>query len=178
MVPKTCLTFNDLTSLNLLHSLLFSLLVMVIKYICIYASAFAQIWEIGEMSQTTILDLPSDHVFISGKFCMVHLGVYQRLCSRYRLGTNNFLDQHRLVSSVMWLLFLFVLLMVWRNVWQDIKTEMNPVLNPRAAGPDGSVIGIPGSCCSKSELFSSYWFVYITKMCIAVSVKYQYLILK
>ena len=27
---------------------------------------------------------------------------------------------------------------------QDIKTEMNPVLNPRAAGPEGSLIGIPG----------------------------------
>ncbi|KAI8011934.1 ATPase 4, plasma membrane-type [Camellia lanceoleosa] len=26
----------------------------------------------------------------------------------------------------------------------DIKTEMNPVLNPRAAGPEGSLIGIPG----------------------------------
>ncbi|XP_057505079.1 transcriptional corepressor LEUNIG-like isoform X2 [Actinidia eriantha] len=27
----------------------------------------------------------------------------------------------------------------------DIKTEMNPVLNPRSAGPEGSLIGIPGS---------------------------------
>ncbi|KAE8726428.1 Transcriptional corepressor LEUNIG [Hibiscus syriacus] len=26
----------------------------------------------------------------------------------------------------------------------DIKSEINPVLNPRAAGPDGSLIGIPG----------------------------------
>lgn len=27
---------------------------------------------------------------------------------------------------------------------QEIKTEMNPVLNPRSAGPEGSLIGIPG----------------------------------
>ncbi|GMI84236.1 ROTUNDA 2, LEUNIG [Hibiscus trionum] len=27
----------------------------------------------------------------------------------------------------------------------DIKSEINPVLNPRAVGPDGSLIGIPGS---------------------------------
>lgn len=27
---------------------------------------------------------------------------------------------------------------------QDIKTEINPVLNPRAACPEGSLIGIPG----------------------------------
>lgn len=27
---------------------------------------------------------------------------------------------------------------------QDIKPEINPVLNPRAAGPEGSLIGIPG----------------------------------
>lgn len=28
---------------------------------------------------------------------------------------------------------------------QDIKTEMNSVLNPRAGGPEGSLIGIPGT---------------------------------
>lgn len=28
---------------------------------------------------------------------------------------------------------------------QDIKTEINPVLNPRAAGPEGSLMGIPGT---------------------------------
>lgn len=28
---------------------------------------------------------------------------------------------------------------------QDIKPEINPVLNPRAAGPEGSLIGIPGN---------------------------------
>lgn len=27
---------------------------------------------------------------------------------------------------------------------QDIKPEINQVLNPRAAGPEGSLIGIPG----------------------------------
>lgn len=27
---------------------------------------------------------------------------------------------------------------------QDIKTEMNPALNSRAAGPEASLIGIPG----------------------------------
>jgi hypothetical protein len=30
---------------------------------------------------------------------------------------------------------------------QDIKSEINPVLNPRAAGPEGSLIGIPGILC-------------------------------
>lgn len=27
---------------------------------------------------------------------------------------------------------------------QDIKSEMNPILNPRAAGHEASLIGIPG----------------------------------
>ncbi|GKE86778.1 hypothetical protein Tco_1560520, partial [Tanacetum coccineum] len=27
----------------------------------------------------------------------------------------------------------------------EIKTEMNPILNARAAGPEGSLIGIPGN---------------------------------
>ncbi|KAF9613009.1 hypothetical protein IFM89_004863 [Coptis chinensis] len=30
---------------------------------------------------------------------------------------------------------------------QDIKGKMNPLLNPRAAGPDGSLIGVPGINC-------------------------------
>ncbi|CAK7353502.1 unnamed protein product [Dovyalis caffra] len=30
----------------------------------------------------------------------------------------------------------------------DIKSEINPVLNPRAAGPEVSLIGIPGMFCS------------------------------
>lgn len=40
------------------------------------------------------------------------------------------------------------------NVWdQDIKSEINSVLNPRGPGPEGSLIGIPGmllaSICMK-----------------------------
>lgn len=29
--------------------------------------------------------------------------------------------------------------------YQDIKPEINPMLNPRAAGPEGSLMGIPGT---------------------------------
>lgn len=36
---------------------------------------------------------------------------------------------------------------------QDIKSEINPVLNPRAAGPEGSLMGIPGIVCLISFSF-------------------------
>ncbi|GFZ18554.1 transcriptional corepressor LEUNIG [Actinidia rufa] len=39
----------------------------------------------------------------------------------------------------------------------DIKTEMNPVLNPRAAGPEGSLIGIPGSNQGGNSLTLKGW---------------------
>ncbi|WRX33310.1 WD40 repeat - like 10 [Theobroma cacao] len=39
----------------------------------------------------------------------------------------------------------------------DIKTEINPVLNPRAAGPDGSLIGISGSNQGGNNLTLKGW---------------------
>uniref|UniRef100_A0A166EQH5 Uncharacterized protein n=1 Tax=Daucus carota subsp. sativus TaxID=79200 RepID=A0A166EQH5_DAUCS len=39
----------------------------------------------------------------------------------------------------------------------DIKTEMNPILNPRTAGPEGSLMGIPGSNQSGSNLTLKGW---------------------
>ncbi|KAK1298168.1 Transcriptional corepressor LEUNIG [Acorus calamus] len=39
----------------------------------------------------------------------------------------------------------------------DIKTEMNAVLNPRAAGPDGSLIGVPGSNQGGNNLTLKGW---------------------
>ncbi|KAF7817216.1 transcriptional corepressor LEUNIG-like isoform X1 [Senna tora] len=39
----------------------------------------------------------------------------------------------------------------------DIKTEINPVLNPRAAGPEGSLIGIPGSNQGSNNLTLKGW---------------------
>ncbi|CAN4099891.1 unnamed protein product [Withania somnifera] len=39
----------------------------------------------------------------------------------------------------------------------DIKTEINPVLNPRAAGPEGSLIGIPGSNQAGNNLTLKGW---------------------
>ncbi|KAK6119473.1 hypothetical protein DH2020_046789 [Rehmannia glutinosa] len=39
----------------------------------------------------------------------------------------------------------------------DIKTEMNPILNPRAAGPEGSLIGIPGSNQGGNNLTLKGW---------------------
>ncbi|KAK1260091.1 Transcriptional corepressor LEUNIG [Acorus gramineus] len=39
----------------------------------------------------------------------------------------------------------------------DIKTEINPVLNPRAAGPDGSLIGMPGSNQGGNNLTLKGW---------------------
>ncbi|MBA0633194.1 hypothetical protein Godav_001818 [Gossypium davidsonii] len=39
----------------------------------------------------------------------------------------------------------------------DIKSEMNPVLNPRAAGPDGSLMGIPGSNQGGNNLTLKGW---------------------
>lgn len=40
---------------------------------------------------------------------------------------------------------------------QDIKTEMNPVLTPRAAGPDGSLNGVPGSNQGGNNLTLKGW---------------------
>ncbi|KAH7524731.1 hypothetical protein FEM48_Zijuj06G0150600 [Ziziphus jujuba var. spinosa] len=40
---------------------------------------------------------------------------------------------------------------------QDIKPEINPVLNPRAAGPEGSLIGIPGSNQGSNNLTLKGW---------------------
>nr|UUJ75337.1 WD40 transcription factor [Juglans regia] len=39
----------------------------------------------------------------------------------------------------------------------DIKSEINPVLNPRAAGPEGSLIGIPGSNQGSNNLTLKGW---------------------
>ncbi|TQD89146.1 hypothetical protein C1H46_025315 [Malus baccata] len=39
----------------------------------------------------------------------------------------------------------------------DIKTEINPVLNPRAACPEGSLIGIPGSNQGGNNLTLKGW---------------------
>ncbi|CBI20987.3 unnamed protein product, partial [Vitis vinifera] len=39
----------------------------------------------------------------------------------------------------------------------DIKSEMNPVLNPRAGGPEGSLIGIPGSNQGGNNLTLKGW---------------------
>ncbi|KAK1281917.1 Transcriptional corepressor LEUNIG [Acorus calamus] len=39
----------------------------------------------------------------------------------------------------------------------DIKTEINPVLNPRAAGPDGSLMGMPGSNQGGNNLTLKGW---------------------
>eukprot|EP00268_Persea_americana_P050405 TRINITY_DN547_c0_g1_i5.p1 TRINITY_DN547_c0_g1~~TRINITY_DN547_c0_g1_i5.p1 ORF type:complete len:1206 (+),score=292.55 TRINITY_DN547_c0_g1_i5:267-3884(+) len=43
------------------------------------------------------------------------------------------------------------------GVAQDIKSEINPVLNPRAAGPDGSLIGVPGSNQGSNNLTLRGW---------------------
>ncbi|XP_064948071.1 transcriptional corepressor LEUNIG isoform X4 [Musa acuminata AAA Group] len=40
---------------------------------------------------------------------------------------------------------------------QDIKNEINPVLNPRAAGPDGSLIGVPGPTQAGNNLTLKGW---------------------
>lgn len=43
---------------------------------------------------------------------------------------------------------------VLTSMWyQDIKSEINPVLNPRAAVPEGSLMGIPGILSSISFSF-------------------------
>lgn len=39
----------------------------------------------------------------------------------------------------------------------DIKSEMNPILNPRAAGPEGSLLGIPGSNQGGNNLTLKGW---------------------
>lgn len=51
-----------------------------------------------------------------------------------------------------WFLHVFVLK-------QDIKSEMNPMMNPRAAGPEGSLIGVHGICCKLLSTFC--WKIYL-----------------
>ncbi|XP_026389712.1 transcriptional corepressor LEUNIG-like [Papaver somniferum] len=40
---------------------------------------------------------------------------------------------------------------------QEIKSEMNPILTPRGAGPDGSLIGVPGSNQGNNNLTLKGW---------------------
>ncbi|RAL52948.1 hypothetical protein DM860_007716 [Cuscuta australis] len=40
---------------------------------------------------------------------------------------------------------------------QDIKPEINPMMNPRAAGPEGSLVGIPGSNHGGNNLTLKGW---------------------
>lgn len=71
---------------------------------------------------------------------------------KFKHEASNFLGLRQSVYSLFLSLDKF-LLVVFRLAYvlfiymhdQDIKTEMNPILNPRAAGPEGSLIGIPGT---------------------------------
>lgn len=75
---------------------------------------------------------------------------------KFNLATNNYLGPHRygtfmiVTSFSLCLIFLICPDLMWN---QDIKSEINPVLNPRAAGPEGSLMGIPGILCSISLSF-------------------------
>ena len=37
---------------------------------------------------------------------------------------------------------------------QDVKSEMNPMMNPRVAGPEGSLIGVHGIDCELPYTFA------------------------
>lgn len=70
---------------------------------------------------------------------------------------------YRKVISLLLAIFL-ISSFSWLASWnQDIKSEINPVLNPRAAGPEGSLMAIPGiqSCSSYFNITSlcfENWF--------------------
>lgn len=70
---------------------------------------------------------------------------------KFKRGASNFQALHLSVFNLflLWnfllVVFAFAYMLVIHMHEQDIKTEMNPILNPRAAGPEGSLIGIPGT---------------------------------
>lgn len=76
---------------------------------------------------------------------------------KFKLAINNYQGRHRygIFAQVTLLIFTFLILcVVLTSMWyQDIKSEINPVLNPRAAVPEGSLMGIPGILCSISFSF-------------------------
>ncbi|KAL2507815.1 Transcriptional corepressor LEUNIG [Forsythia ovata] len=43
------------------------------------------------------------------------------------------------------------------HTYLEIKNEMNPILNPRTAGPEGSLVGIPGSNQGGNSLTLKGW---------------------
>lgn len=82
---------------------------------------------------------------ISGKCCMVQLVA---CLHKFKLEINNYQGPHRYDIFVQVILLFDLFLWCSDLMWnQDIKSEINPVLNPRAAGPEGSLIGIPGILC-------------------------------
>ena len=87
------------------------------------------------------------NLFLLGKCCMVRLVLSQALYNKPKLGTSNFQVQHRYMLfplNKLLVIFIMLLLSCLNLCLQDIKPEINPVLNPRSAVPDGSLIGVPG----------------------------------
>lgn len=93
---------------------------------------------------------------ISGKCCMVQLVA---CLHKFKLEINNYQGPHRYGISMQVILLFDFPYLLWCSdqVWnQDIKSEINPVLNPRAAVPEGSLIGIPGILCLTVFSFVSF----------------------
>lgn len=92
---------------------------------------------------------------ISGKCCMVQLVA---CLHKFKLEINNYQGPHRYGIFMQVILLFDFPYFLWCSdlVWnQDIKSEINPVLNTRAA-PEGSLIGIPGILCLTVFSFVSF----------------------
>lgn len=65
---------------------------------------------------------------------------------KFNLGASNCQVPHRYGTSIKFIICYIPSFFPEKFLkTQDIKTEINPVLNPRAAGPEGSLMGIPGT---------------------------------
>ncbi|KAG6389546.1 hypothetical protein SASPL_151017 [Salvia splendens] len=73
-----------------------------------------------------------DEIYVLGKCCTVLVVGY---LLKFKHEANNFRGLHQ----------------------SEIKTEINPILNPRGAGPEGSLIGMPGSNQGGNNLTLKGW---------------------
>ena len=78
---------------------------------------------------------------------MVLLVLSRARYNKPKLGTSHFQVQHRYMLFPLNKFignFHYAVAELTETMLQDIKPEINPVLNPRSAVPDGSLIGVPG----------------------------------
>lgn len=87
-------------------------------------------------------------IYVSGKCCTIlpvgYLRKFKQEASNFRGLHQSVYSLHLCLENTLLVLCRLIHVLFVFTHYQEIKTEMNPILNPRAAGPEGSLIGIPG----------------------------------